>query len=365
MKSRTVCYLVCCVAAMIFWSASSAQLPAQIRIKIPRPQPRSSPPPVTSPPTAATGTQAPAQGGDNRTSAGQPSAAGQTNKPAIEYESLMTMRFYEANGGFLVEGLEVVFPPSGASSATFVIARPGGEVVASVPLRYEPLERFPAFGIFRPASGNPGNVRVGQSGDFLMAVKIGGETITTLPFSLKEQVDNDPFNPGKKFVRDGLWSDLAFFSTITDDPDAMLHFNYWMSTRELPAGMRRPKVTLHLLANGKEVAASRSPVVPDELDWYFYERKELIMETQPKQKWLNLADLTKQDGEIAMVVKANGQPIKSYKTRVVGGRLQTLERTRLNIEPRTDFISPRYVDMTDRSRSDFTMRDMFWIKKSQ
>lgn len=290
-------------------------------------------------------------------------AVGQANKPAIEYESLMTMRFYEENGGFLVEGLEVVFPPAGGSSATFVITRPGGEVVASVPLRYEPLERFPAFGVFRPASGNPGNVRVGQSGDFLMAVRIGGETITTLPFSLKEQVSSDPFNPGKKFVRDGPWSDLAFFSTITDDPDAMLHFNYWLSTRELPAGMRRPKVTLHLLANGKEVAASRSPVVPDELDWYFYERKELIMETQPKQKWLNLADLTKQDGELAMVVKANGQPIKTYKTRVKGGQLQMLERNRLSTEPRTDFISPRYVDTTDRSRSDFTMRDMFWVKR--
>lgn len=321
---------------------------------------------ATSTPTPAPATQAPDQGGDNRTSASQPSAAAsQANKPAIEYESLMTMRFYEADGGFLVEGIEVVFPPSGAPSATFVITRPGGEVVASVPLRYEPLERFPAFGIFRPASGNPGTVRVAQSGDFLMAVRLGGETITTLPFSLREQVNSDPFNPGKKFVRDGPWSDLAFFSTITDDPDAMLHFNFWLSTRELPAGMRRPKVTLHLLANGKEVAASRSPVVPDELDWYFYERKELIMETQPKQKWLNLADLTKQGGEIAVVVKANGQPIKTYKTRVKGGQLQTLERNRLNTEPRTDFISPRYVDITDRSRSDFTMRDMFWVKKSQ
>ena len=88
------------------------------------------------------------------------------------------------------------------------------------------------------------------------------------------------------------------------------------------------------------------------------------MEATPKQRWLALSDLTKQDGEIVKIVKANGQPIKSYKTRVVGGRLQTLERNRLDAQPRTLFISPRYVDLTDRSRSDFTMRDMFWIKKS-
>ena len=105
-------------------------------------------------------------------------------------------------------------------------------------------------------------------------------------------------------------------------------------------------------------------MVPDTLDWYFYERKELIVQATPKQRWLALSDLTKQDGEIVMIVKANGQPIKSYKTRVVGGRLQTLDRKSLDTEPRTAFISPRYVDLTDRSRSDFTMRDMFWIRKS-
>src|SRR6185295_19603790 len=110
-------------------------------------------------------------------------ALAQTYPPAIEHESLMSMRFYEANGGFLVEGLEVVFPPTGDQPATFMITKPNGDVVASVPLRLERLEGFPAFAMFRPAAGNPGSVRVAQSGDFVMAVKIGNETITKLPFS--------------------------------------------------------------------------------------------------------------------------------------------------------------------------------------
>lgn len=290
-------------------------------------------------------------------------APAQTNRPAIEHESLLTMRFYEATGGFLVEGLEVVFPPAGNEPATFMITKPGGEVVASVPLRLERLEEFPAFAVFRPAAGNPGNVRVAQNGDFVMAVKIGDEIITKVPFSLKEEVSSDPFKPGKSFVREGPWRDLAFLSTITDDPNALLHFNWWMSTRELPAGMNRPKVTVHVLANGKEIAASRGPVVPDTLDWYFYERHELYMPTLPKNRWLTLADLVKQNGEIALVVKANGQTVKTYKTQVQGGQLQRLEQNRLGYEPHTSFISPRYVDTTDRSRSSFTMRDMYWLKK--
>lgn len=287
------------------------------------------------------------------------------NRPSIEFESLMTMRFYEAKGDFLLERLEVVFPPADNEPATFLVTTPGGEVVTSVPLRLERIENFPAFALFRPASGNPGNVRIGKSGSFVMAVKIGNETITTLPFTLKEEVSADPFKPGKSFVREGQWRDLAFLATVTDEPDAHLQFNWWMSTRELSAGMKSPKVTVHLLANGKEIAASRGPVVPDTVDWYFYERHELYMPTMPKNKWLTLADVNKLNGEIALVVKANGQPVKTYKTWVQGGRLEGLDRNRLEFEPRTDFISPRYVDTTDRSRSSFTMRDMFWIRKSQ
>lgn len=292
-------------------------------------------------------------------------ALGQTHRPAIEYESLMSMRFYEATGSFLVEALEVVFPPTGNESATFLITKPGGEVVASVPLRLEKLEQFPAFALFRPAAGNPGNVRVAQSGDFVMAVKVGNETITTLPFSLKEEVSSDPFKPGKTYVRDGPWRDLAFLAVITDEADAHLQFNWWLSTRELPAGMTRPKVTVHVLANGKEIAASRGPVVPDTVDWYFYERHEMYMPTLPKNRWLTLADVVKQNGELAVVVKANGQPIKTFKTQVQGGQLQRLDRNRLDFQPQTSFISPRYVDTTDSSRSSFTMREMFWLKKSQ
>ncbi|HKP69291.1 MAG TPA: hypothetical protein VJV05_08405 [Pyrinomonadaceae bacterium] len=291
-------------------------------------------------------------------------AAFAQNKPAIEFESLMTMRFYEATGDFLVEGLEVVFPPTGAKSATFEITRSTGGVVAKVPLRMEPLAAFPAFAILKPASGNPGNAKVGQAGDFLMTVKIDGTAITTMPFSLKQEVSADPFAPGSKWVRSGAWSDLAFFAALPDDPTARIEFNWWMSTRELAAGMKAPKVTIHLLSNGKEIAASRGPVVPDTLDWYFYERKEMIMETQPKQKWLTVGDLTKLNGEIALVVKANGQPVKTFKTQVQGGVIQRLAENKLGYEPQTKFISPRYVDTTDRSRSDFTMRDMFWMKKN-
>jgi hypothetical protein len=91
----------------------------------------------------------------------------------------------------------------------------------------------------------------------------------------------------------------------------------------------------------------------------------MYMPTLPKNRWLTLADIAKLNGEIAVVVKANGQSVKTFKAQVQGGQLQKLERNRLGFEPRTSFISPRYVDINDRSRSNFTMREMFWLQKSK
>ena len=291
------------------------------------------------------------------------SVQAQTYKPAIEYQSLLNMRYYEANGGFLVEDLQIVFPPTNIGNAKFVITDQSGIVVDSVPLRYERME-FPAFGRFRPASGNPGNVRVGRSGSFVMSVVVDGQTITSMPFTLKEEQSTDPFNPVKRFVRDGAWRDLAYFSIPPPDAaNQQAQFNGWMSTRELPAGMRQPRVTIHLLVNGKEIAASRGPVVPTTVDWYFYQHKEMIMPTLPKNRWVTLADMTTQNGEVALLLKANGQPIKTYKTQASGGQLQRLPQSALNFEPHSSFISPRFIDTSRTSPIENGMFEMYWVKK--
>src|SRR2546423_7357573 len=95
-------------------------------------------------------------------------AIGQQYQPAIEYQSLMNMRYYENTGGFLIEDLQLVFPPANIGNAKLVVFDQSGQVVVeSVPLRFEKME-FPAFGRFRPASGHPGNGRGGRSGNFIM-----------------------------------------------------------------------------------------------------------------------------------------------------------------------------------------------------
>jgi hypothetical protein len=290
-------------------------------------------------------------------------AAAQSYKPAIEYQSLMNLRFYEANGGFLVEDLQLVFPTANVGNAKFVITDETGGVVDQLPLRYEKME-FPAFGRFRPESGNPGNVRVGRSGNFIMSVVLDGQTITSMPFTLREETNSDPFNPGKRLVRGGPFADLAYFTVVPDDPNGEVTFNWWMSLREIPGASKNAKVTLHLMANGKEIAARTDPVIASLNDWQFIAHRQISVPSLPRNHWLTLADLSRLNGEIAVVVKADGQPIKTYKTTVSGGQVQPLARSALNFEPHAQFISPRFIDVSAGTNSRYKMYVMYWLRKN-
>lgn len=195
-----------------------------------------------------------------------------------------------------------------------------------------------------------------------MSVMVDGQAITSMPFTLREENSSDPFNPVKRFVRDGSWRDLGYLSVVPDDPNGEVRFSWWMSTSELPGG-KEGQVTLHLLVNGKEFAASRGPVVASTNDWYFFAHKQLSVPTLPRNHWLTLSDLTKQNGEVALVLKANGQAFKTYKTTVSGGQIQRLPRSALNFEPHAQWVSPRFIDVSSGSNSSYKMFEMFWVKK--
>ena len=349
--TRPLCLLVLALAF------SNAAVFAQRRVGIPRiPRPNQPTQPSTPAPTPNP-SEAPRQVSE------QPASSSQAYKPAIEYQFLMELRFYENQGGFLVEDLEVVFPPPGLRKATFVISRANGQVLNSVPLRLEtPLASYTAFGMFKP-DGVPGLAPIGEPGDYVLSVLVDGQPITSLPSTMKREASTDPFNPKNTFVREGPWRDLAHFSVLSDEPDSHVEFSWWTSLRELPPGTKNPLVTLHVLYGGQEIASTRSPVVPTQTDWQFL-RQEFHFPDEKKVRWMTMADLTKRDGEYTVVAKVNGKPFKSYKTEVRGGQLQRHPRNRLGMEPHTAFISPRQIDISSRTSSGYSMRDTYWLGKN-
>jgi len=342
--------LIVCVIILVNLSAFG-----QRRLGIPRPRPNQPTQPTSPAPT-------PVPSEDAGQTVEQSSSSAQSYKPAIEYQFLMEMRFYENQGGFLVEDLEVVFPPSGRK-ATFVITRSNGGVVTEVPLRLEtPLASYTAFGMFKPNAVS-GLAPIGEPGDYVLSVHVDGQPITSMPFSMKREASNDPFNPKNTFVREGPWRDLAHFSVESDRPDSHVEFSWWTSLRELPPGTKNPMVTLHVLHGGQEIAATRSPIVPTQTDWQFL-RQEFHFPAEKVVRWMTMADLTKRDGEYTVVAKVNGKPFKSYKAEVRGGQLQRHPRNAMNMEPHTAFISPRQVDTSSRTSSRYSMRDTYWIRKN-
>lgn len=359
---RRTAFVVCILVAASVVAAGQRRRPGIFRPE--RPQPAVSQPSAGQPAATPAQPSAPAAAADAPRPSSQPSSsAQQTYSPVIEYHSLMQLRFYENQGNFLVEELEVVFPPPGSKKATFVVARASGAAVASVPLRLEtPLASYTMFGMYKP-DGVPGSANVGEPGDYVLSVQIDGRPVTTLPFSMKKESSNDPFNPRNAFVREGPWRDLAYFSDRVDAPGSNLVFNWWTSLRELPAGSPpRSLVTLHVLHGGQEIGATRSPVVVTQTDWQFLYQEFEAAGSKPA-RWMTLADLTKRDGEYTVVAKVGGKPFKTYRAEVRGGQLQRHPRNALGYEPGTDFISPRLVDTSSRSTSQYVMRDTYWVVK--
>ncbi len=285
---------------------------------------------------------------------------GQNYKPAIDFHSLMEMTFYEQNGGFMVDNLQIVFIPPGLQKGTFIVTKVGGGQVVSVPLRVDQpsLNNFTAFGMFRP-DGVPGIFSLSEPGDYVMSVQINGQSATSLPFSLKRDASSDPFNPKTTFTREGPWRDLGFISVRTDDTTSHAQFCWWTSLREIPATAKSRMVTLHLMLGATEVAQTRSPVVVTQSDWQFF-RQELVVPGTPV-KWMDLPDITKREGSYTLVAKVDGQAFKSYKFDVKGGQIQRLPRNALEFEPHADFISPKHVDV--KTSSAYTLRDIYWMTK--
>jgi hypothetical protein len=234
--------------------------------------------------------------------------------------------------------------------------------VFSLPLRFESHSGSPIFADL-VAGDEPKGIKLHQSGDFVLTIKIADDVVTRFPFTLKVEPDGNAYNPPKKFLREGPWRDLAYFSIPLDYATANLDFNWWMSLRELPIGMTNPLVVIHLMKDYREIARSREPMALNNDDWQFF-TSELIQTTRTGPQKLTLANLARRDGDYQLIVEANGKPIKSYRVLVQGGRLQRAVQSRLDFEPHADFMSPRLLETSARSDFQNLNRDVYWVRRT-
>lgn len=287
------------------------------------------------------------------------SVQGQDYKPSAEFSSLMNLRFYEGSGGFYVDHLQLLFSPQSKQKYYFVILNESGKVLQSVPLTVEKWPQFPMFDGLR-ILGNP-TVPVGKPGKYNFVVTAGKTPLTVMPFGLEVIKNNDPFNPQQTFVRTGLWAVLAFLSREINKPDAPLHFNWWSTLREFanPSGSA-VTCRAEIWKDNQLFAELAAGVTVSSVNWQFFNRGLRLPKSKGKKN-LRLSMLT--DGAYRIVVKSGANTIKAYQLLVRNGQIQPLPFNDLHYEPHTNFISPRFIDIS--SGSSYKMLDAFWVKKEK
>ncbi len=281
----------------------------------------------------------------------------QNYQPTVGYNSMMNIRFYEQNGGLLINSLPIFFPPKDMDSVSFEIVDAQGNSKMKSGVSVDKWQQFSIVDGIRP-KGSAGNVRLGKTGDYVLQVSVAGNGITRIPFSMSSKKGGDPFNPQLTFTRKGPWDQLGFITSDPDKPDAAITFNWWANTSETPNG-KGGKMTAVILKDGKEVAQSKG---------FFISKKTWQAASKPMKKsgtnmrdFFTLADLTANDGHYDVVLKAGKKTIRSYALTVAAGKVQPHPRSSLDYKPHTDYIVPKVIFNNSGSASSAKMIDAYWL----
>jgi hypothetical protein len=282
-----------------------------------------------------------------------PTAA--ANQPAMEYGSLLNLRFYEQTGGFMLDQLQMVFPPQTDVPMSVEFITAGGQVVASSALRIQRWPEFPAFDGVK--ADGPGIIQLGKPGDYTMRFKIGEAVATELPFKITAAESGDPFAPQTTYALEGEWSKLAFLALQTDKPNDALTFDWWISTRDVGGGKTRATCNVAIAKGGAAVATSLEVVVTQANSQFLTAR----LLDPAKNRNFTKANLIAADGAYDVNIVCDGAAVRTYLLTVENGVIKPHPRSALDYQPHTRFLSPRFIDISSRSNSQYKMTEAWWV----
>lgn len=285
-------------------------------------------------------------------------ANGQNYAPAVDYSALMNMRFYEQSGGFMIEALPIIFPPSYEARMEFEIINTNGNILFSNKLKLQKEDNLKPFGIL--TSDGPGIVHLKQTGNFIINIKADGKIITRFPFRMITEPSHDPYNPSTLYLREGSWKNLAYISFNSANSDESIKFNWWSNLGEIP-NSERAKITAQLMKGKSEIARSESPKIVSYKNWQALNSILAFPDTKNNQHF-TIDELTKADGVYSVVLKADDKPYKSFSFTVSNGKINEIAQTNLNYSPPQEFISPRILDVSSGSNSSYKILQAYWLE---
>ena len=276
------------------------------------------------------------------------SNSAQSNQAFVDYPSLLNTKFYESNGGLLIKNWPIFFAPENKTQLKIEVLFNNKPILSKS--TYFESWSMPVVDGIKPK----GSARafMSKAGDYVLRVTDSGEMISEVSFSIKVSDSDDPFNPKKTFTRDGPWSQLAYLSHRSDNPQDGLSFNWWSRLSELPSN-KKGTVIIKLMKNGKEVAKSTKMHI-NKASWQSHVRQ---LKSNTNHIY-TLAELTKSDGDVQVVIESNGKTIKTFDSIVKDGKLQTNKRSAWGYSPRTEYLSPKVIAKASRKK---ILVDAIWL----
>jgi hypothetical protein len=288
----------------------------------------------------------------------------QGQSPAAEYSHLLNVRCDERNGNLTVDRLLLVAPPEAGAAVELVLGGPDGKVLRRLPLD---VQRWPALPGFAGLVPHAGAVleHPSREGEFVLAVRVGADVITSLPYTLREVLSGDSYSiEPSVFVREGAWQSLAYLVADPAAPAEALELRWWASEREMPGGWGNTRAFVRVVRGEEEVATGTGVTVVSAADWQPL-AAPLARPATAGGGPFTLADLVAADGEYTIAVEARKGVLKRFVATVKGGALQRLDSCRPEPQAGPCPLSPKLVDTKAGRESGYRALDAYWLAVDQ
>jgi hypothetical protein len=288
-------------------------------------------------------------------------AIAQTYAPAIDYTSLLNMKFYD-NGMLRFDDANLAFAPADNVDASVEVVSADGKVLGKFDYYPEYAFAAKAFGRIR-VKGNA-EVQISAPGNYFIRFKISGKPSTRFPFSVKVLGSGDPFDTAKKYQFDGPWRSMAYLWMRPYKTTALPDVVFWTGSADLKAGTTKDQTSAKLFRNGKMIAHSKTAQGHIAAGHYVQSTHAFFAPHEARQAH-EAPGLTREqllvDGNynIRIERQSDGALLRNFVFTVTGGQIQELPRSVLGYQPHENFIVPR---VPVYGSSTYEFRPAIWIQ---
>jgi hypothetical protein len=286
--------------------------------------------------------------------------------PAVTYDSFLNTDFYP-NGSLMLSEFDLAFLPEGPANVQVAVVDAEGKNLGAH--RFYPDARMTQGAIRRlQVEGTP-QVQLTEPGVYGIVVLVDSKPVSRFPFALKEvSKSDDPFNPSTTYGFVGMWERLAYFGPETYQGRKVPELNLWLGGLDMsdPTTFRAPFMVL-LRKDGEVIAHSKRRTNSFQ-NGHYRKYRTLLYQPHDEQAEPNAVpmdyDALLQDGSYELVVMRSDDQVavRRFVFEVTDGAIEALPQTKMDYEPRMDYIAPR-VPVPSSSSYEFHAVD--WISTGE